>query len=81
MAKTKINQSEVSSVSKTETETREPKYVVVRDGFRVEEKEYDSPDDPVAIATVEFWTKVSRNHSWGEKVEIAQYDPRKHRIW
>jgi len=57
------------------------KYVVLRDGFRVEDTEYDTPDDPVALATLEFWTKVSKNHSWGEKTEIVQYDAKKHRVW
>lgn len=64
-----------------ENEQKTVKYVVLRDGFRVEDREYDTPDDPVAIATLEFWAKVSKNHSWGEKTEIVQYDPRKHRVW
>jgi len=64
-----------------DVEQRPIKYVVLRDGFRVEDREYDSPEDPVAIAILEFWTKVSKNHSWGEKTEIVQYDPKKHRVW
>ena len=64
-----------------ETEQKSIKYVVLRDGFRVEDTEYDTPDDPVAIATLEFWTRVSQNHSWGEKTEIVQYDSKKHRVW
>lgn len=57
------------------------KYVVLRDGFRVEDVEYDTPDDPLAMAILDFWTKVSRNHSWGEKTEIVQYDTKQHRVW
>lgn len=56
-------------------------YVVVRDGFRVSDREYETLDDPVAATEKEFWEKVSKNHSWGEKVEIVQYDVKKHRIW
>lgn len=73
-----------SSPQVTESQEKEPKtlkYVVVRDGYRVEDREYDTQDDPAAVATAEFWKKVSQNHSWGEKVEIVQYDPKKHRIW
>ena len=56
-------------------------YVVVRDGFRVEDREYETPDDPAAIATKDFWTRVSQNYSWGEKVDIVQYESKKHRVW
>jgi len=56
-------------------------YVVVRDGFRVEDREYETPDNPSAISTKDFWTRVSQNHSWGEKVDIVQYESKKHRVW
>jgi hypothetical protein len=62
-------------------EEKSIKYVVLRDGFRVEDAEYDTPDDPVALATLQFWTKISQTHSCGEKTEIVQYDSKKHRVW
>jgi hypothetical protein len=64
-----------------EEQTKTTTYVVIRDGYRVEDREYESVDDPVAVATKEFWTKVANNHSWGEKVEIVKYDSNQHRIW
>ena len=56
-------------------------FVVVRAGIRVSDREYSSSDDDVAIQEKEFWNKVAQNHSYGEPVEIVQYDPRKHRVW
>jgi hypothetical protein len=62
-------------------EQRPVTYVVVREGFRVSDREYVSPQDLAAIVECEFWNKVAVNHSYGEKVEIVQYDPKKHRVW
>ena len=56
-------------------------YVVVRDGFRVSDREYSSMADPAALLEKEFWSRVEKNHSWGAPVEIVQYDPKKHRTW
>jgi hypothetical protein len=56
-------------------------YVVVREGHRVSDKEYAEPTDPSCVAEVQFWTKVARNHSYGEKVEVVQYDSKEHRVW
>jgi hypothetical protein len=63
------------------TEARPVKYVVVRDGHRVSDKEYDSPTDPHCVAEISFWSGVSKARSYGEKVEAVQYDPKKHRVW
>ncbi|HOS16714.1 MAG TPA: hypothetical protein PKX15_06885 [Bacteroidales bacterium] len=60
---------------------KDVKYVVVREGHRVSDKEYDSATDPVCIEEVNFWTKVAKNHSYGEKVEVVPYDSKKHRVW
>ena len=62
-------------------EKKSAKYVVVREGHRVSDKEYDSAMDPACIDEVNFWTKVSKKHSYGEKVEAVMYDSKKHRIW
>ena len=56
-------------------------YVVVRDGFRVSDKEYNDVNDASALAEQEFWNKVSTKHSYGESVVIVQYDSKKHRVW
>ncbi len=63
------------------TEERFVSYVVVRDGYRVSDKEYNDPNDPVAVAEKEFWTRVAKNHSYGEPVAIVQYDSKLHRVW
>ena len=86
MGKKKQTQAEVAPEPTapqvtTNNEQNSIKYVVLRDGCRVENAEDDTPDDPVALATVEVWTNVSQNHSWGEKTEIIQYDAKKHRVW
>lgn len=63
------------------TEARPIKYVVVRDGHRVSDREYDSPTDPFCVAEIKFWSGVSKGRSYGEKVEAIQYDSKKHRVW
>ncbi len=62
-------------------ETKPVKFVVVRDGYRVSDKEYATESDPVALTEFAFWDKVAFNHSYGEPVEIVQYDSKKHRVW
>jgi len=62
-------------------ESKEPRYVVVRDGNRVSSQEYLVPDDPAALEELRFWQLVSTEHSWGEPVKIVQYDNRLHRVW
>ena len=56
-------------------------YVVVRDGLRVSDREYETIDDPYAILEKDFWTLISNKHSYGEPVEIVLYESKKHRIW
>lgn len=80
----KSDKTATSAPQQTNTGTAEAKparYVVVREGYRVSDKEYDAPTDPVCVAEVQFWTKVAKNHSYGEKVEAVQYDSKKHRTW
>ena len=58
-----------------------PRYVVVRDGLRVSDKEYAEQGDPRAITEMNFWRRVVNRWPDGTKVEIVQYDKKKHRIW
>ena len=58
-----------------------PRYVVVRGGLRVSDKDYPDPNEPRAIAEMNFWRKVVSRWPDGTKVEIVQYDKKKHRIW
>ena len=58
-----------------------PMFVVTRGGFRVSDKEYNSSDDVAAISERDFWLRVIGNHPDGTKVEIVQFDKKKHRIW
>ena len=58
-----------------------PRYVVVRDGLRVSDKDYPKADEPRAISEKDFWKKVVERWPDGTKVEIVQYDKKKHRIW
>lgn len=63
------------------TEAKSIKYVVVRDGYRVSDKEYDTPLDPECIEEIASFTRIAKNYSHGEKVEAVVYDSKKHRIW
>ena len=57
------------------------RYVVIRGGLRVSDNEYLKADEPKAIAEKDFWQKVIKRWPDGTKVEIVQYDKKKHRIW
>jgi hypothetical protein len=70
-----------SQVMTGKPEAKQTKYVVVRDGYRVSDREYDSADAENAVAEKEFWTRVAKKHSHGEPVGIVQYEAKKHRVW
>jgi len=57
------------------------RYVVVRGGLRVSDKDYSSPDEDRAIVEAAFWQKVVKRWPDGTRVEIVQFDKKKHRIW
>lgn len=63
------------------TEAKPVKYVVVRDGHRVSDREYDSPTDLFCVAEIKFWSGVSKGRSHGEKVVAVQYNSKDHRVW
>lgn len=56
-------------------------YVVVRDGKRVSEREYESSTDPLALEEVKHWNKIITKYPDGTKVKIEVYDNKKHRIY
>lgn len=58
-----------------------PRYVVVRSGLRVSDKDYPTPSETGAIAEKDFWQRVVDRHPDGTKVEIVEFDKKKHRIW
>lgn len=74
------NTQQVNQTVESE-ESKPTKYVVLRAGFRVSDREYDTPTDPACTQEVDFWKKVATNHSYGEKVETVIYDSKKHRVW
>lgn len=57
------------------------RYVVTRSGLRVSEKEYSQSIDQRAIAERDFWQKVVTRYPDGTKIEIVQFDKKKHRTW
>ena len=56
-------------------------YVVVRDGKRVNDEEYLTPDDPKALDWVEHYRNIIKKWPDGTNVEIVKYDNKKHRTW
>ena len=58
-----------------------PRYVVIRGGLRVSDKDYPRSDEPRAIAEKDFWQTVVERWPDGTKVEIVLYDKKKHRVW
>ena len=69
------------TVDNGQAETKPVKYVVVRDGHRVSDREYDTPDDPGAVKEKEFWSRVNQKHPYGKPAEIVRYDSKRHRVW
>jgi hypothetical protein len=57
------------------------KYVVVRDNLRVSDKEYITADDPAAVNERDFWQRVVNRFPDGTKVNIVEYDKKRHRVW
>jgi len=81
-----VTSDEVPNPTDTNVVTEEqnvntPKFVVTRGGFRVSDREYDSSNDVAAISERDFWLRVIGSHPDGTKVEIVQFDKKKHRIW
>jgi hypothetical protein len=71
----------IEKVPSNNTSERCPTYVVIRDRFRVSDREYLNPTDPIALAEQSFWNRIAMEHSYGEPVEIVEYESRKHRVW
>lgn len=85
MGKKPRNEAKATPPPQTATtgqpEAKPVRYVVVRDGHRVSDKEYDSPTDPACVVEIEFWRGVAKKASYGEKVEAVPYDSKRHRVW
>lgn len=78
----KLAEEIVQSVSKDNPSSNEPKkYVVVRDDIRVSDVEYGDPSDPEAISEKNYWNRIVSKWSPNEKVEIVQYNKKRHRVW
>lgn len=79
----KQNNTESNSTTQPSVEQYQasPRYVVLRDGYRVSDREYFSIEDESALIEQAFWGRIAKFFSWGEKVEIVEYDSRKHRTW
>ena len=82
----KSKQDVVLNLAETDTVTGEqkvatPTFVVTRGGLRVSDVEYNSPEDQKALAEASFWKSVISKYPDGTRVEIVQYDKKKHRVY
>jgi hypothetical protein len=57
------------------------KFVVVRDNLRVSDREYSSETDSFAVNERDFWQRVVNRYPDGTKVNIVEYDKKRHRVW
>jgi hypothetical protein len=57
------------------------KFVVTREGLRVSDKDYQTINDPDAIAERDYWQKIANKWSYGERCSVVQYDSKWHRVW
>jgi hypothetical protein len=58
-----------------------PTFVVTRGGLRVSDVEYNSPEDQKAVAEANFWKSIVTKFPDGTRIEIVQFDKKKHRVW
>lgn len=82
----KTNQDDVPNLEESNVEsgeqiTQNSRYVVVRGGLRVSDREYTTNADPIALNEKLFWQKVVKRWPDGTKVEIVAFDKKKHRVW
>ena len=68
-----MNKTPITRSKKNET------YVVVRDNFRVSDKEYLNTAD--AENELSFWQRVVKRWPDGTKVELVKKDNKRHRIY
>jgi hypothetical protein len=81
-----VQQEEVLTLDETNVVTEEqkvntPTFVVTRGGLRVSDIEYLSETDPLAVTEKNFWQRVIKKYPDGTKMEIVQFDKKKHRVW
>jgi len=81
-----VNSDEVPTLNDTglvfeEQRVNTPTFVVTRGGCRVSDREYNSSDDYWAVGERDFWKRVVDKYPDGTRVEIVQFDKKKHRIW
>ena len=81
-----VQQEEVLTLDETNVVIEEqkvniPTFVVTRGGLRVSDAEYFSGTDPLAVAEKNFWQRVIKKYPDGTKMEIVQFDKKKHRVW
>lgn len=55
------------------------KYVVIRSGIRVSDREYDNVND--ATEEVEHWQRILNKWPDGTKITVEEYNDKKHRIY
>lgn len=55
------------------------KYVVIRSGVRVSDREYDNVND--ATEEVEHWQRILQNWPDGSKITVEEYNDKKHRVY
>ena len=65
------------SVIRNET-TYPKKYVITRSGLRVSDLEYENKER--AQAEFDHWKKIISRWPDGSKIEISEFDEKKHRI-
>jgi hypothetical protein len=55
------------------------KYVVIRSGIRVSDREYENIDD--ATEEVEHWKGILQHWPDGTKITVEEYNDKKHRVY
>jgi hypothetical protein len=78
---TSVNAPQTNNGYGEQQPVKVPKYVVIREGYRVSDKDYPTQNDPAAIAERNYWQNIATNWSYGERVQVVQYDSKRHRVW
>ena len=69
----------INNMTNTNTVSKRPKYVVVRDSIRVSEVEYNSIAE--ASGEIEHWNKILVRWPDGTKIKVVEKNNKIHRVY
>lgn len=73
-----MSDKKVKNNTSAESSSNNKRYVVTRSGLRVSEMEYQNKND--AQIEYDHWVKIINRWPDGSKIEVVEFDEKKHKI-